>query len=76
MIYLKRLWNLIAIVFLVYVFILITILATPVEIVIITPIRYILKNENYIKKYAPFSFRVLWWLEHKLMFNTNKEKKL
>lgn len=72
MIYLKRLWNLIAIVFIGCVFILITISATPVEIVIITPIRYILKNENYTEKYAPFSFRVMWWLESKLLF-TNKK---
>jgi hypothetical protein len=73
MIYLKRLWNLIAMLFIVCVFILITISATPIEIVIITPIRYILKNENYPEKYAPFSFRVMWWLESKLLFNTNKK---
>lgn len=73
MIYLKRFWNLIAILFSWCVFILITTLATPVEIVIIAPIRYILKNENYTEKYAPFSFRVMWWLKSKLMFNTNKK---
>lgn len=59
--------------FIVCVFILITTLSTPVEIIIITPIRYILKNDNYTEIYAPFSFRVMWWMKSKLMFNTNKK---
>jgi hypothetical protein len=76
MIYLKRFWNLIAIVFVGCVFILITPPSLIVEVWVIAPILYIFKNENYIKKYAPFPFRLMWWLESKLMFNTNKEEEL
>lgn len=73
MIYLRRLWNCIVMLFSICVFILITTLATPIEILIITPIVYILKNENYTEKNAPFSFRAMWWMKSKLMFNTNKK---
>lgn len=76
MIYLKRLWNLIAIIFAVCVGVLISPLSMVIEIFVITPILYILKNENYILKSEPFMFRVMWWLQSKLMFNTNNKKKL
>lgn len=73
MIYLKRLWNLIAMFFAVCVFVLTAPLSLVIEVFIITPTLYILKNENYTEKNAPFSFRVMCWLESKLLFNTNKE---
>lgn len=73
MIYLKRLWNLIAMLFAVCVFVMTAPLSLVIEVFIITPTLYILKNENYTEKNAPFSFRVMCWLESKLLFNTNKE---
>jgi hypothetical protein len=73
MIYLKRLWNLIVFFFSVCVFLLITPLSFVIEILIILPILYILKNEIYTEKYDPFSVRVVFWLSSKLTFNTNKK---
>ena len=73
MIYLKRLWNLIAILFSGCIFILTIPLSLIIEIFVITPILYILTNERYVEKYSPFAFRVMWWLESKLLFNTNKK---
>lgn len=72
MIYLKRLWNIIAIFFAGCVFIL-TAPLLLIEIFVITPIEYILQNELYIAEHYPFPFRVMWWLASKLMFNTNKK---
>lgn len=76
MIYLQRLWNLIARLFAVCVFLLTAPLSLVIEVFVITPILYILTNENYTEKNAPFSFRVMCWLESKLMFNTNKKKEV
>lgn len=73
MIYLKRLWNMIAMAIIGCVFILSTPPSLIVEVFVIAPILYILKNENYTEKHSPFSFRVMWWLESKLLFNTNKK---
>lgn len=73
MIYLKRLWNVIAIVFVFCVCLLIAPFSFVIEIFVITPILYILKDENYTEKYDPFTFCVMWWLKSKLMFNTNKK---
>lgn len=73
MIYLKRLWNLIAILFSWCVCFLISPLSLVIEIFVIVPILYILKEEIYTKEHEPFSFRVLLWLESKLMFKTNKK---
>ena len=73
MIYLKRLWNLIAIIFAVCFSILISPLSFIIEIFVITPILYILTAEIYIEKYEPFSVRVMWWLVTKMMFITNKK---
>lgn len=73
MIYLKRLWNLIAIIFAWGICLLINPLLLVIEIFIIMPILYILTNENYFEKYYPFSYRVVRWLLNKLMFNTNKK---
>lgn len=69
MIYLKRLWNLIALFFSGCVFLLSMPLSFIVELLVIAPILYILTNEIYIEKYSPFAFRVMWWLESKLMFD-------
>lgn len=73
MIYLKRLWNLMAMLFVGCVFLFTAPLSLIIEIFVITPILYIITNESYIEKYAPFPLRVMWWLEPKLMFNTNKK---
>lgn len=73
MIYLKRLWNLIAILFSGCIFILIMPISLIVEVFVIAPILYILKNEHYMQEHDPFPFRVIFWLESKLMFNTNKK---
>ena len=73
MIYLKRLWNLIVFFFSACVFLLITPLSFVIELFIILPILYILKNENYIEKYDPLSVRVVFWLTDNLTFNTSKK---
>lgn len=73
MIYLKRLWNLIAIIFVGCVFILTAPLSFIIEILIITPALYILTNEVYIEEHEVFPFRAMLWLSSKLMFNTNKK---
>lgn len=70
MIYLKRLWNLIAIFFSGFVFILIMPLSFIVEVLVIAPILYIFKNEHYIQERDAFPFRVFLWLESKLTFDT------
>lgn len=44
-----------------------------IEVFIIAPILYILKNEIYMEIYEPFSVRVTWWMKSKLMFNTNND---
>lgn len=69
MIYLKRLWNMIARAIIGCVFILSTPPSLIVEVFVIAPVLYIFKNESYIGKHSPFSFRVMWWLESKLCFN-------
>jgi hypothetical protein len=73
MIYLKRLWNLIAMIFAGCVFALISPLSLVIEVFVITPILYILKNDVYIEEHELFSVRAMWWLVSKLMFNTNKK---
>lgn len=80
MIYLKRLWNLIALIFAGCVLILVTPLSFVIFVIeafVITPILYILKNEVYIEEYELFSvWLMVWlvaWLASKLMFNTNKK---
>jgi hypothetical protein len=73
MIYLKRLWNLIGFFFSVCVCLLIAPLSFVIELYIISPILYILKNEYYIEKYDPFTVRVFFWLTSNLTFNTNKK---
>lgn len=70
MIYLKRLWNLIAIIFGWCVFILTSPLSFIIEMLIIAPALYILTNEIYFEKYNPFSVRITCWLVTKLMFDT------
>lgn len=72
MIYLKRLWNLIAIFFSGCIFILIMPISLIVEVFVIAPILYIFKNEIYIEEHVLFPFHVMWWLESKLTFNTKK----
>lgn len=72
MIYLKRLWNLIAMIFAGCVFVLTAPLSLIIEIFIITPVLYILTNEVYIEEHEIFPVRAMWWLASKLMFNTNK----
>lgn len=72
MIYLKRLWNLIAILFSGCIFILTTPISLIVEVLIIAPILYILKNELYIQEHTPIPFRVMMWLESKLIIDTDK----
>ena len=74
MIYLKRIWNLIVILFVGCVVSVIFPLSFIIEIFIIAPILYILKNEIYMEIYEPFSVRVTWWMKSKLMFNTNTEQ--
>jgi hypothetical protein len=74
MIYLKRIWNLIAMLFIVCVVSVIFPLSFIIEVFIIAPILYILKNEIYMEIYNPFSVRVMLWMKSKLMFNTNKEQ--
>lgn len=74
MIYLKRIWNLIAMFFVGCVVLPIFPLSIIIEIFIIAPILYILKNEIYMEIYDPFWERVMRWIKSKLMFNTNKEK--
>lgn len=73
MIYLKRLWNLIAMIFVGCIFILIFPLSFIIEIFIITPALYILTNEVYIEEHEIFPVRVMLWLESKLVLNTNKK---
>lgn len=73
MIYLKRIWNLIVFFFSVCVSLLITPLSLVIEVFVMMPILYILKNENYTEKYDPFSIRVGLWLGSKLMFNTRNK---
>ena len=68
MIYLKRLWNLIAIIFGWCVFSFTAPLSVVIEIFIITPILYILTNEIYFEKYEPLSVRITRWLMNKLIF--------
>lgn len=74
MIYLKRIWNLIAMLFIGCVVSVIFPLSIIIEVFIIAPILYILKNEIYMEIYEPFWVRVTWWMKSKLTFNTNKEK--
>lgn len=73
MIYLKRIWNLIAILFIGCVISPIFPLSFIIEIFIIAPILYILKNEIYMEIYNPISVRLAWWMKSKLMFNTNDD---
>ena len=73
MIYLKRLWNLIAMIFAGCFFTFTAPLTFIIELFVIAPILYVLKNEIYMKIYEPVSFRAMWWLASKLMFNTNKK---
>jgi hypothetical protein len=73
MIYLKRIWNLIVMFFVGCVVLPIFPLSIIIEIFIIAPILYILKNEIYMEIYDPFPERVMRWLESKLMFNTNND---
>lgn len=73
MIYLKRLWNLIAMLLAGCGFLLAAPLSVVIEIFIIAPIIYILKNESYLEEHDALPFRVMLWLESKLMFNTNKK---
>ncbi len=73
MIYLKRLWNLIAMIFAGCVFVLTAPLSFIIEILIITPALYILTNEVYIEEHETFPYRAMLWLKSKLVFNTNKK---
>lgn len=73
MIYLKRLWNLIGFFVSVCVCLLIAPLSFVIELYIISPILYILKNEYYLEKYDPFTVRVFFWLTSNLVFDTNKK---